>query len=121
MSSKNKKNMKVEDALKIALTPVDNEEKIEFDAMKIQLAFLFKVMDIMDKRGMSKKDLAEKMGTSKSFVTQLFSTTKFLNMKTIAKLQQILDIRVEMNPVEKKTVASSREKGLVVAEKGREY
>lgn len=101
MSSSERKKLKIEEALKFALTPVDDNEKIEFDAMKIQMKFLFKIQDIMDKRGMSRKDLSEKMETSKAFVTQLFGSDKFLNMKTIAKLQNIFDIRIEINPVEK--------------------
>lgn len=101
MNSSNKK--KIEEALKTALTPVDIDEKIEFDAVKIQLSFLFKIQDIMDKNGISRKDLAEKMGTSKAFVTQLFGAEKFLNMKNIAKLQNVLDIKIDISPIEKNT------------------
>ena len=118
MSSSERKKLKIEEALKFALTPVDDNEKIEFDAMKIQMKFLFKIQDIMDKRGMSRKDLAQKMETSKAFVTQLFGSDKFLNMKTIAKLQNIFNIRIEINPVEKNADKSKNsEKSYIVAEK----
>ncbi|HPY13296.1 MAG TPA: helix-turn-helix transcriptional regulator [bacterium] len=122
MSSSNRKKLKIEEALNFALTPVDDNEKIEFDAMKIQMKFLFKIQDIMDKRGMSRKDLAQKMETSKAFVTQLFGSDKFLNMKTIAKLQNIFNIRIEINPVEKNADKSKNsEKSYIVAEKKTKY
>lgn len=122
MSSSERKKLKIEEALKFALTPVDDNEKIEFDAMKIQMKFLFKIQDIMDKRGMSRKDLAQKMETSKAFVTQLFGSDKFLNMKTIAKLQNIFNIRIEINPVEKNADKSKNsEKSYIVAEKKTKY
>ncbi|MDX9806126.1 MAG: helix-turn-helix transcriptional regulator [bacterium] len=122
MSSSERKKLKIEEALKFALTPIDDNEKIEFDAMKIQMKFLFKIQDIMDKRGMSRKDLAQKMETSKAFVTQLFGSDKFLNMKTIAKLQNIFDIRIEINPVEKNADKSKNsEKSYIVAEKKTKY
>jgi len=122
MSSSERKKLKIEEALKFALTPVDDDEKIEFDAMKIQMKFLFKIQDIMDKKGMSRKDLAQKMETSKAFVTQLFGTDKFLNMKTIAKLQNILGIKIEITPIEKGTEKrKNKEKSWIVAEKKTKY
>jgi len=120
MNSSNKK--KIEEALKAALTPVDIDEKIEFDAVKIQLSFLFKIQDIMDKNGISRKDLAEKMGTSKAFVTQLFGAEKFLNMKNIAKLQNVLGIKIDISPIEKNTSKTKNsEKSWIVAEKETKY
>jgi ribosome-binding protein aMBF1 (putative translation factor) len=122
MSSSERKKLKIEEALKFALTPIDNNEKIEFDAMKIQMEFLFKIQDIMDKRGMSRKDLSEKMETSKAFVTQLFGSDKFLNMKTIAKLQNIFDIKIEIIPIDKNTEKfKHKEKSWIVAEKKAKY
>ena len=120
MSSSNRK--KIEEALKTSLTPVDNNEKIEFDAVKIQLSFLFKIQNIMDKQGISRKDLAEKMGTSKAFVTQLFGAEKFLNMKNIAKLQQILGIRIDINPFETDIINNKKnQRDWIVAENKNEY
>ncbi|HPS29796.1 MAG TPA: helix-turn-helix transcriptional regulator [bacterium] len=122
MSSSERKKLKIEEALKFALTPVDDNEKIEFDAMKIQMEFLFKIQDIMDKRGISRKDLAQKMETSKAFVTQLFGTDKFLNMKTIAKLQNIFGMKIEIIPIEKNTEKlNNKEKSWIVAEKKTNY
>ncbi|HQO91246.1 MAG TPA: helix-turn-helix transcriptional regulator [bacterium] len=122
MSSSERKKLKIEEALKFALTPVDDNEKIEFDAMKMQMEFLFKIQDIMDKRGMSRKDLSEKMETSKAFVTQLFGLDKFLNMKTIAKLQNIFDIKIEIIPIDKNTEKfKHKEKSWIVAEKKAKY
>ena len=100
MSSNKKINAK--EAVKLALTTVDENEQIEFDAIGIQLAFLFKIQDIMDKQGISRSDLAEKMGTSRAYITQLFGAKKFINMKTIAKLQKILDVKVAIDLVETK-------------------
>lgn len=46
----------------------------------------------MKQEGLSKKNLAEKLDTSKSYITQLFSGDKLLNIKTLAKIEQNLNI-----------------------------
>ena len=120
MSSNKKINAK--EAVKLALTPVDENEQIEFDAMGIQLAFLFKIQDIMDKKGISRSDLAEKMGTSRAFITQLFGARRFINMKTIAKLQRILEVKVEIDPIEiQSKKKKSKTKNIFVAENRKGY
>jgi len=116
------KKINAKEAIKIALTPVDENEQIEFDAMGIQLAFLFKIQDIMDRKSISRSDLAEKMGTSKAYVTQLFGAKNFINMKTIAKLQKILDVKVEINLIETEKLRKKKsESDCFVAENDKKY
>ena len=72
------------------------EEKIEHRSKMIMFNFLDIVEKEMANRKMSKKDLAEKLNTSASFVTQLFTGTKTVNLLTIAKLEQIFDIKFQI-------------------------
>lgn len=58
----------------------------------------------MKLKGISQKDLADSLGVSKSYVNQLFTLDKFLNMKTIAKLQNILDVKININTEPKNTI-----------------
>lgn len=118
MTSKNK--LKIEDAIRKALTPINEDEKIGFDAVKIQLSFLFKIQDLMDRNGLSRKDLADRMGTSKAYITQLFGAEKFLNMKTIAKIQHILGVEIELLPHEV-GVSTNKKKLNIVAENNPRY
>ena len=41
---------------------------------------------------MSKKDLATAIGTSASYITQLFRGNKMINLEMLAKIQQALEI-----------------------------
>jgi ribosome-binding protein aMBF1 (putative translation factor) len=47
----------------------------------------------MEKNNWSKADLAKKLNTSKSFITQLFYGDKLINLKTLAKIQQISNFK----------------------------
>ncbi len=108
MSSNNNK-LTIEDALKEVFTFENEEDKFDFEASKIQTRFLAKIQKIMDRKGVTKSELASKMGTTKAFVTQLFSSNKFINMKTMAKMEKIFDLKIEINPIEK-TVSINNEK-----------
>ena len=72
------------------------EEKIEHRSKMIMFNFLDIIETEMANRQMSKKELARKLNTSASFVTQLFTGTKTINLLTIAKLEQIFDIKFQI-------------------------
>ena len=67
-------------------------ELIEHRSKMIMFSFLHFVELEMEKRNMTKKDLAKELKTSASFVTKLFTGTKTINLLTIAKLEEIFDI-----------------------------
>lgn len=76
----------------------DNEfDEIEHESKMLMFKFLSHIELEMDKQNMSKKDLAEKLGTSASYITQLFRGTKTINLLTIAKLQKLFDIEFKIS------------------------
>lgn len=84
------------DALFAMITP---EEQLEIDGLVLGQAFLSKVHEIMEARGMSRKELAEQMNTSASFLTQLFRGDRPLSDRNKALMAKILGIRWEIKAV----------------------
>jgi len=76
------------------------QDRIDLDAELIQLHILEKISAIMDDRGMTRSELADKLETSRAFVTQMFSADRALNLKTLAKIQKALDVHFEIVPVQ---------------------
>jgi ribosome-binding protein aMBF1 (putative translation factor) len=93
MSSENEKMM---NELESLLAFNDEKEKIELEATLLHLKFVKIIEEAMKQEGLSKKNVAEKLDTSKSYITQLFSGDKLLNMKTLAKIEQLLNINFDI-------------------------
>ena len=68
------------------------EEQIEHDAQMLAFQFLSKVDLAMAELNISKKMLAKKVGTSPSFITQLFRGDRKPNWNILAKMQQELNL-----------------------------
>ena len=76
------------------LIPKSDDEKLLFEAKMIQLEFISRLQELMKYKNInSKKELAELLGTTPSFVTQLFSGEKLINLKHLAKFQRVLGIK----------------------------
>lgn len=71
----------------------NDANRAELRASLIQLEILEMVSKIMEEKDISRSDLSEKLGKSKSFVSQLFSGDKALNLKMIAQFQDIFGIK----------------------------
>ena len=69
------------------------EDRIAYSADRIQLDILGVIMRRMEELGLSKSELATRVGVSKSYVSQLFSTDKRLSLKTLARLEDALEGR----------------------------
>jgi transcriptional regulator with XRE-family HTH domain len=76
------------------------EEIIESDARLIMFRFLSIIEEKCEALGINRKQLAEKVGTSASYITQLYRGDKLVNMLLLAKLQKVLDLEFEI--IEKK-------------------
>ena len=104
MSFKNKNKQQLtkemNDLIANILKPANEEEAIRWEAEKITLGFMHEVEKLMVERGWTKKDLADKLGTSKSYVTQLFRADKLINVKLLAKLSMIFDKKFVIVPAE---------------------
>ena len=72
------------------------EEKIRHQSEMISLRILSEVERICEERKWKKKDLAEKVGTSRSYITQLFRGSRQVNTYIMAKFEDALDFTFEI-------------------------
>ena len=80
------------------------EEDDEHEARMIMYRFLSEIeRSSGQKRGL-KKRLADAIGTSQSFITQLFNGDKFVNMLNLAKFQKALKIKFKKCCVPRKRI-----------------
>ena len=74
------------------LLNLNEEDQLEHDAQILAFQFLNKVDKAMSEVGMSKKTLAEKVGTSAAFITQLFRGDRKPNWHILAKMKNALGL-----------------------------
>lgn len=72
------------------------EEKTEHHAQMISYKILSEIEKICDEKEIKKKDLADMIGTSRSYITQLFNGTKSINTYTMAKFENVLNVTFEI-------------------------
>lgn len=71
----------------------NEKDELEKDAKLIMAKFLSKIDEVAKKKGITKrKDLADMVGTSASYLTQLYRGHKLMNLTTAAKFQKALGI-----------------------------
>ncbi|HZL10067.1 MAG TPA: helix-turn-helix transcriptional regulator [Prolixibacteraceae bacterium] len=88
-----------------SLLIIGNEnDKLELEAELLHLKFVGVIEDMMEQEGLSKADLAAKLSTSKSYITQLFTGDKLLNIKTLVKLQGALNFSFRIEAERKRPV-----------------
>src|SRR5690554_3773792 len=73
------------------------EEKTEHKAALLAIQFLGLVDAEMKAKQISKKELAQKVGTSASFITQLFMGDRKPSWTMLAKMQDALGIQFEIS------------------------
>lgn len=73
------------------------EQELESDAKLIMFRFIDIVERKREKLGWSRKELAKKVGTSASYITQLMRGDKLINMLTLAKMQRALNIKFDIS------------------------
>lgn len=71
-------------------------EQAAEDALMLGFRFLSIIDRLMEERGMSKKSLAEKVGATPSYITQLFRGNVRVNLEFIAKAEKALGIRFQV-------------------------
>ncbi len=86
----------------------DDNEKLEFEKDILQIDFMEYISELMEESGMSQKSLAELIGKSPSWVSQLFSCDKRINIDTVIGFQRVFktnfSIVKKTNDVEMKKV-----------------
>ena len=92
----------IKDAFESAFSSIDAKEDLEHNARMIMYRFLSEVERISDEKKLKRKELAALMGTSASYITQLFRGNKLINMETIAKFQLLFDVTFEIKAIPNK-------------------
>lgn len=75
-----------------ALTIQSQEERLEMEALLLSAKFIKIVDDQMASIGMTKKELAKRVGTSASFITQMFMGDRQPSWKMLVKMGQALNM-----------------------------
>lgn len=92
-----KKEKKISEILKFK----GEKEKVEFEMEMIHLDIMNEIEERME--GMKKKDIAKKVGTSASMITQLFAGDKIINLDLMARFQRALNFKFEIKAVSNET------------------
>lgn len=75
---------------------LNENDRIDNDAKVL----MFRFLEIIDKKrdtlGWSRKELAKRVGTSASYITQLYNGDKLVNMTILAKFKNVLGIEFEI-------------------------
>lgn len=79
------------------------EELIERDSLILQANYLSEIERLSKTEGFNRKDLAIKINTSPSYLTQVFKGDKPLNFLTLAKIKRALNLRFEVKATINKT------------------
>jgi plasmid maintenance system antidote protein VapI len=78
-------------------------------AERAAVAFLLDVHQRMDELGMSHVDLAQRLGTSRSYITRLFVGRANLSVQTLSRLAAALGgvvrLQLELNPTDAEQVS----------------
>jgi len=83
-SSKKKVN-EIQNAFNDLFLNTSEPDQVELEAKILVAKFLSEIQEIADEKGIKRNELASKIGTSASYLTQLFRGHKLPNFNTLAK------------------------------------
>lgn len=72
------------------------EEELEHEAKMIMFRFISEIQKLNFEKPIKKKELAKAIGTSASYITQLYQGDKLINLLTLAKFQKFYDVTFEV-------------------------
>lgn len=84
------------------LTPIyqpTEVEALQLDEYMLMANYLSEIERLLGEKSLNRKELAIQIGTSPSYLTQVFRGDKPLNFKTLAKIQKALNIRFEIQTI----------------------
>jgi len=84
------------------------ENTTEFLVEVLKLTFAEELCRLLEEKGMTHAQLAEKLGTSRAYVTRILRTDYNLTAETMVKVARALDARVELALVPKDAPRGSR-------------
>lgn len=91
MSTKSKSE-KIKEQFDCIFKNKTTKEELKLDSYLLMASFLSEIELVLESRGITKSSLAIQIGTSGSYLTQVFNGDKPLNFATLAKIQKALDI-----------------------------
>lgn len=97
MNTKLKTNKEIQEAFDQLSVELSEQDKLENDANILMFRFLSIIEKKCEILGLNRKQLAKKIGTSPSFITQLYRGDKLVNMLTLAKFQRALKLEFEIS------------------------
>ena len=108
------KNKSTKEKLDAAFN-IGEEHNSEFGAINLAYHFISLIDEEMIRQKMTKRELAQKVGTSPAYITQLFRADRMPNFKILAKMQEALGIRFEIRakPVKKVKIQKTKASGKV--------
>lgn len=74
-------------------------EELAIDELILMAKFLSEIEQQQKIKAIDRKTLAAMIGTSPSYLSQVFRGDKPLNFKTLAKIQAVLNIRFEVSVI----------------------
>jgi transcriptional regulator with XRE-family HTH domain len=75
----------------------NEKEELKHEAYMIMFRFLSELEKVLAKGDtLKKKELADKLGVSSSFITQLFNGNKLMNLTMLAKIQEVFNITFDI-------------------------
>jgi transcriptional regulator with XRE-family HTH domain len=72
-----------------------DKRKLEFAEERLIVDVAEKIWDAMQAAGVSKKDIADRLGRSKPFITQLLSGSRNMTLRSLADIAYSLGYRVQ--------------------------
>lgn len=72
------------------------EDDYENEAKVIASKILSGISEVADKKDLNRKNVADLIGTSASYLTQLYRGNKILNLITLAKLKNKLNLNIDI-------------------------
>jgi len=76
---------------------MNDAKKIAIEKHLIHAAIIIEIERIRKKRGLTKTQVANRLNVSKSFLSQLYAGTRFINIEHLAKIQQQLDVNINFS------------------------
>ena len=86
------------------------EQQREDAAQLLSFRFLSEVERLMQEKGFTKRKLAELVGTSPSYITQLFRGDRLLNIDMLARFEQVFNVQFTAAAGESPKVVATRNK-----------
>lgn len=96
-----KKEVDLKAMFDAGVNSLSEADHLEIEAGVLALKFISILDEAIEDRGISRKELAEQIGTSPSFVTQVFRGNRKPNWEFLAKAQSALKLRFEISTDEK--------------------